>query len=96
MHAYGWIGILPWKNGPGMSSFCCVLVVSSPDGLVKAHFQCISVLYCLLLCCGSVECCGGPVKKLILKQKRKSSFSFEDRLFRFRHCWYHFSWSAKT
>ena len=61
MHAYGWIGILPWKNGLGMSSFCCVSVVSVPDGLVMTGFQCISVLYHLLLCCSSAEWCGGPV-----------------------------------
>ena len=61
MHAYGWNGILPGKNSLGMSSFYCVSVVSVPDGLVKAHFLCISVLYHHLLCCSSAECSGGPV-----------------------------------
>ena len=57
----GGLSILLWKNGLGMSSFCCVSMVSVPDGLVMTGFQCISVLYCLLLCCSSAECCGGPV-----------------------------------
>ena len=41
--------------------FCCFSVVCVPDGLVMTGFQCISVLYHLLLCCSSAECCGGPV-----------------------------------
>ena len=61
MHAYLWIGILPWKYGLGMNSFCCLSVVSLPCGLLMACFECVSVLCCPLLCCGSAECCGGPV-----------------------------------
>ena len=61
MHAYQWNGILPWKYGLEMCSFHHLSVVSLPCGLVMACIQCVSVLGHPLLCCGSAECCGGPV-----------------------------------
>ena len=53
-------------NGLGRNVFWCFPVISAPGGPGMTGFLCISVLYHHLFCCGSAECCGGPVMTCFL------------------------------